>query len=112
MAKLPCTVHSIKPSADDLGTHQCARKAGRPTALGMAALDSACHSLLLIYALTGKPVPSPPIHQSRSVLPRLRAHWVRPEIVVHVGFIEWTVHGKLRHPRLLGLPPISPHARW
>ena len=34
-------------------------------------------------------------------LPRLRAHWVRPEIVVEVAFIEWTVHGKLRHPRLL-----------
>jgi ATP-dependent DNA ligase len=36
-------------------------------------------------------------------LPRLRAHWVRPEIVVQVGFIEWTVHGKLRHPRLLAV---------
>lgn len=36
-------------------------------------------------------------------LPRVRAHWVRPEIVVEVGFIEWTVHGKLRHPRLLGV---------
>jgi bifunctional non-homologous end joining protein LigD len=36
-------------------------------------------------------------------LPRLRAHWVTPNIVVHVGFIEWTVHGKLRHPRLLGV---------
>ena len=36
-------------------------------------------------------------------LPRARAHWVRPEIVVQVGFIEWTVHGKLRHPRLLGV---------
>ena len=36
-------------------------------------------------------------------LPRVRAHWVRPEIVVNVGFIEWTAHGKLRHPRLLGL---------
>jgi ATP-dependent DNA ligase len=36
-------------------------------------------------------------------LPRLRAHWTRPEIVVTVGFIEWTVHGKLRHPRLLGV---------
>jgi ATP-dependent DNA ligase len=34
-------------------------------------------------------------------LPRIRAHWVRPEIVVEVGFIEWTVHKKLRHPRLL-----------
>jgi bifunctional non-homologous end joining protein LigD len=36
-------------------------------------------------------------------LPRLRAHWVRPEIVVQVAFIEWTRHGKLRHPRLLGV---------
>ncbi len=36
-------------------------------------------------------------------LPRLRAHWVRPEVVVTVAFIEWTVHGKLRHPRLLGV---------
>jgi bifunctional non-homologous end joining protein LigD len=38
-------------------------------------------------------------------LPRLRAHWVRPEIVVQVAFIEWTVHGKLRHPRLIGVRP-------
>ncbi len=36
-------------------------------------------------------------------LPRLRAHWTRPEIVVQVAFIEWAVHGKLRHPRLLGI---------
>jgi ATP-dependent DNA ligase len=36
-------------------------------------------------------------------LPRLRAHWVRPAIVVQVSFIEWTGHGKLRHPRLIGL---------
>ena len=36
-------------------------------------------------------------------LPRVRAHWVRPEVVVQVAFIEWTVHGKLRHSRLLGL---------
>jgi ATP-dependent DNA ligase len=36
-------------------------------------------------------------------LPRIRAHWVRPEIVVQVAFIEWTVHGKLRHGRFLGI---------
>jgi bifunctional non-homologous end joining protein LigD len=36
-------------------------------------------------------------------LPRLRAHWVRPQIVVQVGFIQWTKHNKLRHPRLLGV---------
>ena len=36
-------------------------------------------------------------------LPRVRAHWVRPEVVVRAAFIEWTVHGKLRHSRLLGV---------
>ncbi len=41
-------------------------------------------------------------------LPRLRAHWVRPEIVVQVAFIEWTVHGKLRHSRLLGVRADKP----
>jgi ATP-dependent DNA ligase len=44
----------------------------------------------------------PPFTKAKG-LPRLRAHWVRPEIVVQVAFIEWTVHGKLRHPRLLGV---------
>jgi bifunctional non-homologous end joining protein LigD len=47
-------------------------------------------------------VPRPPFTRSKG-LPRLRAHWVRPEIVVRVGFIEWTVHRKLRHPRLLAV---------
>src|SRR5215467_6043366 len=36
-------------------------------------------------------------------LPRIRVHWVRPEVVVQVAFIEWTAHSKLRHPRLLGI---------
>ena len=47
-------------------------------------------------------LPKPPFTKAVG-LPRLRAHWVRPEIVVKVAFIEWTVHGKLRHPRLLGV---------
>jgi bifunctional non-homologous end joining protein LigD len=37
-----------------------------------------------------------------SGLPRLGVHWVRPKVVVQVAFTEWTVHGKLRHPRLVG----------
>jgi ATP-dependent DNA ligase len=45
-------------------------------------------------------LPAPPFTKGTG-LPRLRAHWVRPEIVVDVAFIEWTVNGKLRHPRLL-----------
>jgi bifunctional non-homologous end joining protein LigD len=36
-------------------------------------------------------------------LPRSSVHWVRPETVVQVAFIEWTGHGKLRHPRLVGV---------
>jgi ATP-dependent DNA ligase len=36
-------------------------------------------------------------------LPKLRAHWVRPAIVVQVSFIEWTGNNKLRHPRLIGV---------
>ncbi|HEY7170459.1 MAG TPA: hypothetical protein VH417_06395 [Vicinamibacterales bacterium] len=47
-------------------------------------------------------VPQTPFTRATG-LPRLRAHWVRPEIVVQVAFIEWTVHGKLRHPRLIAL---------
>ena len=47
-------------------------------------------------------IPKPPFTRAKG-LPRLRAHWVRPEIVVQVGFIEWTGNGKLRHPRLLGV---------
>ena len=42
----------------------------------------------------------PPFTKGKG-LPRVRAHWVRPEVVVHVAFIEWTVHKKLRHSRLL-----------
>jgi bifunctional non-homologous end joining protein LigD len=36
-------------------------------------------------------------------LPKIRTHWVRPQVVVQVAFTEWTVHGKLRHPRLIGV---------
>jgi bifunctional non-homologous end joining protein LigD len=35
--------------------------------------------------------------------PRSGVHWVRPELVAQVGFTEWTVDGRLRHPRFLGL---------
>ena len=31
------------------------------------------------------------------------ATWVEPELVAEVGFTEWTRHGRLRHPRFLGL---------
>jgi ATP-dependent DNA ligase len=47
-------------------------------------------------------IPAAPFTRAKG-LPRLRAHWVRPEVVVQVAFIEWTPNDKLRHPRLLGL---------
>ena len=52
--------------------------------------------------LDGLETAQPPFTKGTG-LPRLRAHWVRPEIVVQVAFVEWTVHVKLRHPRLTGV---------
>jgi ATP-dependent DNA ligase len=36
-------------------------------------------------------------------MPRRGVHWVNPKLVAQIGFTEWTVAGKLRHPRFLGL---------
>ena len=47
-------------------------------------------------------IPKPPFTVGTG-LPRVREHWVKPEIVVTLAFIEWTGHGKLRHSRLLGV---------
>ena len=47
-------------------------------------------------------IPASPFTKAKG-LPRLRAHWVKPQVVVQVAFIEWTVHGKLRHPRLIAV---------
>jgi bifunctional non-homologous end joining protein LigD len=58
--------------------------------------------LTLRTRLDALEIPGSPFTKAKG-LPRLRAHWVRPEVVVKVGFIEWTVHRKLRHPRLLGV---------
>jgi bifunctional non-homologous end joining protein LigD len=52
--------------------------------------------------LDAQEIPKAPFTKAKG-LPRIRAHWVRPTIVVQVAFIEWTVHGKLRHSRLLGV---------
>jgi bifunctional non-homologous end joining protein LigD len=36
-------------------------------------------------------------------VPARGASWVEPKLVVQVGFSEWTSHGRLRHPRFLGI---------
>lgn len=43
-------------------------------------------------------------------LPRAQVTWVTPQVVVQVAFTEWTPHGKLRHPRLLGVRVDKPAA--
>jgi len=40
---------------------------------------------------------------ARGAPPARGAHWVTPELVVEVGFSEWTRAGRLRHPRYVGL---------
>ena len=45
-------------------------------------------------------IPASPFTRAKG-LPRKGAHWVKPDIAVSVAFIEWTVHRKLRHSRLL-----------
>jgi bifunctional non-homologous end joining protein LigD len=30
-------------------------------------------------------------------------HWIRPSLVVQIGFAEWTSEARLRQPRFLGL---------
>jgi ATP-dependent DNA ligase len=52
--------------------------------------------------LDGIEIPQSPFTRATG-LPRVRAHWVRPEVVVQAAFLEWTANGKLRHPRLLGI---------
>jgi bifunctional non-homologous end joining protein LigD len=47
-------------------------------------------------------VPQAPFTRATG-LPKLGAHWARPEVVVQVAFMEWTGHGKLRHPRFVGV---------
>ena len=40
---------------------------------------------------------------TRGLVREPQARWVRPELVVQIGFTEWTRDGKLRHPRYQGL---------
>ena len=56
----------------------------------------------LRHRLNALEIQAPPFTTPKG-LPRVRAHWVTPDVVVQVAFLEWTVHGKLRHPRLIGI---------
>ena len=45
---------------------------------------------------------TPPFGDAKSIRER-GVTWVEPRLVAQVGFSEWTRHGRLRHPRFLGL---------
>lgn len=64
-------------------------------------LDTA-QLLALRRRLDALAIPASPFTRATG-LPRLRVHWVRPEVVVQVAFLEWTGGGKLRHARVVGL---------
>lgn len=51
--------------------------------------------------LSGIARDTPPF--TRGLVREAGAHWARPELVVQIGFTEWTRDGKLRHPRYLGV---------
>ena len=50
------------------------------------------------------PLSAPPPRGGRfgSPLVLSRVHWVRPEMVVEVSYVEWTPDGLLRHVSLFG----------
>ena len=77
--------------------------------VGTGAGFDARSLLELRVALDAIEVPNAPFTRAtglpRATGSRAAVHWVRPERVVQVAFLEWTAHGKLRHPRLLGTRP-------
>lgn len=62
--------------------------------------------LISLYArMKAIEIDAPPF-TSGSGLPKKEAHWVKPEIVVDAGYMEWTGTGhdaKLRHPKFIKL---------
>jgi bifunctional non-homologous end joining protein LigD len=51
--------------------------------------------------------PEPPFADAAKI-PDRTVTWVAPRLVAQVGFTEWTGHGRVRHPRFLGLRDDKP----
>ena len=78
--------------------------AGRAgTGMAVAELERVWQRLQPL-AVDKMPLSEPPPRGSRfgSPLVLSRVHWVRPEMVVEVSFVEWTPDGLLRHVVYLG----------
>jgi ATP-dependent DNA ligase len=73
------------------------------TGMSVAELERVWQRLLPV-AVDKMPLSEPPPRGSRfgSPLVLSRVHWVRPEMVVEVSFVEWTPDGLLRHVVYLG----------
>jgi bifunctional non-homologous end joining protein LigD len=53
---------------------------------------------------------TPPFADAASIR-EPRVTWAEPELVAQLAFTEWTRHGRLRHPRFLGLREDKPAAK-
>lgn len=73
------------------------------TGMSVAELERLWHRLQPL-AVAKMPLSERPQRDSRfgSLLQLSRVHWVRPEIVVEVSFVEWPPDGLLRHVVYLG----------
>jgi ATP-dependent DNA ligase len=78
--------------------------AGRAgTGMSVAELERVWHRLRPL-AVGERPLSEPPPRGSRfgSPLVLSRVHWVRPEMVIEVSYVEWTPDKLLRHVVYLG----------
>jgi hypothetical protein len=75
-----------------------------PAAHEAFALQERLWQRLQPLAIDKMPLAEPPPRGSRfgSPLVLSRVHWVRPEMVVEVSYVEWTPDGLLRHVVYLG----------
>jgi len=73
------------------------------TGMSVAELERVWNRLRPL-AVDKMPLSEPPPRGSRfgSPLVLSRVHWIRPEMVVEVSFVEWTPDGLLRHVVYLG----------
>lgn len=68
------------------------------TGFGQAALDELYRAMTARARATCPFTPAP-----SKVKTGPRVHWVEPELVVEVAFLEWTPDGALRHPSFQGI---------
>lgn len=63
----------------------------------------------LARSLAGNKTHFSPFFPQPSFSQREKVFWVLPELVVTVEFFEWTEGLKLRAPKIIGFPGVSPH---